>query len=1214
MPEAKIIQISTNQAANSDVIGHMSRLLMQLGLSSDTDFVEPGDAAALRRSLVHGLQSCNVVVTIGSFGQYGVSGAKETVFKALDIPFMEDSVIKERILRFVKAGKLTMTEELESLWAIPRNAEPFPSANGVDSGFGIAAGGQCILMLPSAPDSFHPMAAGDALSYLARFFGLCAIRHRVNCFGLAHRSIVDELYGDILNDNLPLAYPAACHNGLETSLWVTACAATREQAEEICHPAVFRLQQELKDLVYGVDAESMESSVLELLHQRGRTLCMTESYSSGALAQAVERGMELLEGLKSPVQFYGSYMLPDETEEIGLPRRKLRGKDIVTPTGAGMMAEYCRRKGKDNSLGLSLCLDEAVRQVYAALSDGERVYLLIRKLPDDCYGNRAGEYGCLWALKLVQQYFLDPRSLPAGVPVRSAAAGQGFPEAEDPNWEEKMGLPPERNLGRRIVMLLCATVFAASATFLAHQEYLAWNSDQQKTRLETIYLENSSSPSSSSPSASEKINYPAEYLNKFSSLYSINPDIKGWLSIDGTTFSYPVVQSEQDTAESQYYLHRDYNGEYNNHGVPFLDYRADLKKPSDNLVIYGHNMRDGTMFEELLNYKDPDYYRAHPLIRFDSVYEEAEYRVVSVFITNTLKSHGELFEYHNFINSPSDDSFDQFLYGIQIRSILNTGVDVRAGDKLLTLSTCSYEFKGARFVVVARKLRDEETREQAMDVSAVSKNENVLYPDIWYSLYKQEKPNISLMRIVLPKTAQPLDMDLTLSLNRETAPPSELEDITPIPSRKPVNIAQAPSQPEGSEDSQPENGDASSGQAESENTPPELSSVPDASGSMASSSSSEPPESITPSQPSEASQSQSSLEPEPSSQPEPSSSSQAQASLPPVSSSRPAVIKVPSSSSKPIVIRPSSSVPEEDPMIEEEDMPDGTDGDYREDDPAASDSDSSNDGESGGSYNGDETLSVYINGSRHTGSAYDIVCQVVAAEMGAGHKEALKAQAVAAYTYISYENARGVSPSVAAKTATAAVKTAVQEVIGEAIYYKGNLAFACYHATSAGRTNSSKDVWGGSYPYLVSVDSSIDEDAYRYEDTKRISTDVVAAAVEKQLGITLEGDPADWFEVLSYTDGGYNDRMAVGGETQYYYDANRKYYPITGRVLREAVLGLRSACFTVEYLDNRDEFLFTTYGYGHGVGMSQTGAILMANQGDSYVDILEHYFPGTTVR
>ena len=324
---------------------------------------------------------------------------------------------------------------------------------------------------------------------------------------------------------------------------------------------------------------------------------------------------------------------------------------------------------------------------------------------------------------------------------------------------------------------------------------------------------------------------------------------------------------------------------------------------------------------------------------------------------------------------------------------------------------------------------------------------------------------------------------------------------------------------------------------------------------------------------------------------------------------------MPSSSSTGIIIRPpSSSDPEEDPEIEDGEGFDDT-GDEQEEDPPESNSSSDDEDDGpGGSYSGDETLTVYINGSRHTGSAYDIVCQVVAAEMGAGHKEALKAQAVAAYTYISYENARGVSPSVAAKTATAAVKAAVQEVIGEAIYYKGSLAFACYHATSAGRTNSSKDVWGGVYPYLISVDSSIDEEAYRYEDTKRLSSDVVAAAVEKQLGITLDGDPADWFEVLSYTDGGYNNRMSVGGETEYYYDANRKYYPITGRVLREAVLGLRSACFTVEYLEGRDEFLFTTYGYGHGVGMSQTGAMLMANQGDSYVDILEHYFPGTTVR
>lgn len=1215
MPEAKIIQIgSSGQAAASDVTGHMVRILSQLGLSSDTDYVDPGDVPALRRSLVHGLQSCNVVVTIGSFGQYGVSGTKETVFKALGIPFVPVPAVKERVLHFLKAKRIPMTEELESLWSLPRNAEPFPSENGVDSGFGITAGGQCILMLPSDPDSFHPMAAGDALAFLARFFGLESARRRVNCFGLSQQSIVDELYGDILKDNLPLTYPASCHNGLETSLWVTACAATREKAEEICQPAVFRLQQELKDVVYAVDADSMEESVLELLRDRGRTLCLTESYSSGALAQAIERGTERMEGSESPVLFYGSYMLASETAEIGLPRRKLRGRDIVTPAGAGMMAEYCRRKGQENSLGLSLCLDEAVRQVYVALSDGERVYLLIRSLPDDCYGNRAGEYGSLCAMRLVQQYFLNPHALPAGTPVRMAAAGLGFPEAEDPNWEEKLGLPPENNLGRRVVMLVCAVVFAVSASFLGHQKYLAWDSGRQKAELETIYIGGSSQGPSSSQGEPSQDNssqageeYPGEYLHKFSALYDINPDIRGWLSIDGTEFSYPVVQSGQDTAESQYYLRRDFNGDYNTHGVPFLDYRADLKRPSDNLVIYGHNMRDGTMFEELLNYKDLDYYKEHPVIRFDSVYEEAEYRVAAVFITNTLKSHGDLFEYHNFINSPSDDDFDDFIYGVQIRSILNTGVDLRAGDKLLTLSTCSYEFKGARFVVVARKLRDGESPDQARDTSSASKNENVLYPDIWYSLYKQEKPNVSLMRVVLPKVKDTVNLMMAPS---ETAPPSELADVAPLP---PVAVRSDPSsgEPEGG-DGEQSSGDGSEAASSSEAVPPgpsegsSLSSesqvvltVPDSSTSSASISAPEP----LPSSSQEAPEPSSSSE---SSRPESVSSSDS-VPTPAPSSSRPGTITISASSKSGIIIRPASSLPEED--LEE--LPDEKDETGDSEDGDASQED---DPEVGGNYTGDETLSVYINGSRRTDSAYDIVCQVVAAEMGSGHKEALKAQAVAAYTYISYENARGVSPSVAAKSASAAVQAAVGEVIGEALYYKGSLAFTCYHATSAGKTNSSKDVWGGSYPYLVSVDSSIDEDAYRYEDTKRISSEAVAASVEKQLGITLDGDPADWFEVLSYTDGGYNDRMSVGGETQYYYDSNRKYYPITGRVLREAVLGLRSACFTVEYLENRDEFLFTTYGYGHGVGMSQTGAMLMANQGDSYVDILEHYFPGTTVR
>lgn len=1179
MPEAKIIRIGEKStAADTDILSHMRRLLTQLGLSSDSETVEPGDASALRRALANGLRNSNVVITIGSFGHYGIGGAKETIFKALDIPFVPDEHIKQQILQFAKQERMSVSSELEALWMLPQDAESFPAANGVDSGFAIAAGGQCIIMMPSAPESFHMMATGYALPYLARFFGLEAVRHRLSCFGMDQKSICDELYGDILREQLPLVFPTSSRNSLETELWISSSAASAEQAEELCRPVIQRIRKQLGDIVYAVDTENMEQLCLSLLQQKGKSLCIAESYSSGALYQLMQRAS----GSLSPIAFHGGYMLPAETAEIGLPYRKLRGKEIVTPTGAGMLAEYSRRQGSENSLGLSLCLDEPVHQIYTALSDGEQVYFRMTPLPDDCFGNRAAEYGALCALNLLRTYLSTPEELNFSVPVRLALAGKGFPEY--PGWEENIKQDNSVNPIRRLVMLFCVIVFAASITYLGHYYYQAWEYKQQSLELQNLYSVSSES------NADLPDDYPAEYLAKFADLYSINPDIQGWLSIEGTSFSYPVVQSSQDTSDSQYYLRRNFSGNYSDHGVPFLDYRASIKDPSDNLVIYGHNMRDGQMFEELLQYKNLDYYRSHPIIRFDSVYEEAEYKVVAMFITNTLNIHGDIFDYHNFINAESDEDFDRYLYSIQIRSILNTGVDVGPGDQLLTLSTCSYEFKGARFVVVARKVRDGES---AQVDTAASKNDNVLYPDIWYSLYKTEKPNVSLMRAILPTADRSITVPITqLTFQQETAPPSELLEVIPLPGS---SITVVPTV------------DSDSNETFSSSVPPASSSeiLPESSFSQPTSSESASSESISSEPISSEADSSEAISSEPISSgsenissselSENSSSSQEaeEISSSQASSNRPAS----SSSSKPdvIVIRPNSSSSSEDTSsVSEDEWEDSDEEDIEEDN--------------------SQTLSVTCNGKRYTDNAFDILCQVVMAEIGSSKAEAVKAQAVATYTYISYENARGVSPSVVMKTPTTAVKKAVSEVLGEAIYYNGKLAFACYHATSAGRTNSSADVWGGSYPYLISVDSSIDEDAYRYKDTKRISSDAVMKAVEKQLGIELDGDPSEWFEIISYTDGGYNNVVSVGGKTKYYYDATNKSYPITGRVLRESVLGLRSACFEIEYLEDRDEFIFTTYGYGHGVGMSQTGAMLMAAEGSDYIEILEHYFPGTTVQ
>ena len=256
-----------------------------------------------------------------------------------------------------------------------------------------------------------------------------------------------------------------------------------------------------------------------------------------------------------------------------------------------------------------------------------------------------------------------------------------------------------------------------------------------------------------------------------------------------------------------------------------------------------------------------------------------------------------------------------------------------------------------------------------------------------------------------------------------------------------------------------------------------------------------------------------------------------------------------------------------------------------------------------------ETLKVSLNGQVTEGDAYTILCQIVEAETGGSfHTEALKAQAVAAHSYICYENNAGRTPSLNGRTASQKTKDAVDAVLDELLYYNGSVAFTPYHASSAGTTNSSAETWGGSYPYLTNVTSAYDpSSAYRNLQTP-VSVSTVRIKVESYLKITLPDDPALWFADCTVNGGGYVMQVRIP-------DASGKIHTVTGRQIRENILGyaIRSHAFTVAV--NGDNLIFTTNGYGHGVGMSQTGAnAYAANEGWTYAQILSHYYPGTTLK
>lgn len=225
-------------------------------------------------------------------------------------------------------------------------------------------------------------------------------------------------------------------------------------------------------------------------------------------------------------------------------------------------------------------------------------------------------------------------------------------------------------------------------------------------------------------------NYPRAYLTKFASLWEMNEDIVGWLSIDGTKVNYPVVQSD----DNDYYLHKDFSKADNKHGIPFADCRVDISIPSTNIPIYSHNMKDGQMFGELINYQDLNYYKQHPVVNFDSLYEEGKYKIVAMFIASTLPEHAPNFEYHNFIQANSDEELMNFANEVLSRSLIVTGVDIQPGDQLITLSTCTYDFKEARFAIVARRVREGES--ETVNTAAAHINPNPVMPKAWYEAKK----------------------------------------------------------------------------------------------------------------------------------------------------------------------------------------------------------------------------------------------------------------------------------------------------------------------------------------------------------------------------------------------------------------------------------------------------------------------------------------------
>lgn len=181
--------------------------------------------------------------------------------------------------------------------------------------------------------------------------------------------------------------------------------------------------------------------------------------------------------------------------------------------------------------------------------------------------------------------------------------------------------------------------------------------------------------------------------------YEINNDLVGWMEIPGTKINYPVVQSPY---EANFYLRRNFLKENATCGTLYVREACDVFRPSDNVTIYGHNMRNGTMFADLHKYEKKAFWEGNKYIYFDTLYEYHTYEIFAVFISSADLSVG--FSYHIFDDAKNQAEFDAFVSTCKEMSLYDTGITPQYGEKLITLSTCDKSIDNGRFVVVARRV------------------------------------------------------------------------------------------------------------------------------------------------------------------------------------------------------------------------------------------------------------------------------------------------------------------------------------------------------------------------------------------------------------------------------------------------------------------------------------------------------------------------------
>jgi len=696
---------------------YLSKRLKRLGVNVTRQISISDDATRIKNCIRAALERADLIITTGGLGGTDDDITREAVSDLLGLPLQRDEELYTSIKEYFAAKNEELPDSAGKEADVIKGAKVLRNTAGLAPGQYIASKDKAILLLPGPPYELRAVFEGEA-ERLISGKGEHIVTETVNVFGISE-SALNDIIKTVDCSNAVIGTYA--RNG-ELFAEVTFSASSYSEASEAAKKVADRISQAIGEFAYGRNCETIADEVVRLLSEKKMVVTTAESCTGGLLAKRITDINGASGVFEQGVTAYANAI---KQSALRVNPAVLKKYGAVSPQAAADMAAGALFTSKaDIAISITGYAgddDPQKGKVFICLYDGVGCFVRQLSLSDPRYSRaRIREIAVLHAFDMIRRRvtgldIVTNRWRAEGDSVMpDIKIGPFYVKQKDNGKDKKKGFFPRRytfdprrtafnwsNLVRVVAFCMAFVVLVISSSYILN-DYMerrrnreASNTAQEMFKDPQSYIENED--------PTFVYTGPSDVMENFHVLYMQNPDIVGWISLkksNGAAFiDYPVVQS----LDNDHYLRRSFFGDYATGGTIFMDYRCNATIFSKNSVIYGHNMKDNSMFAQLLKYGNASFYNSAPIIDYSTLYGEHKFKIFAAFYTTTD---------FNYIQVSFADrkEFLALVAEARARSVIDTNVDVTVDDSIITLSTCAYidGIEDARFVVMGRLVRDGE--------------------------------------------------------------------------------------------------------------------------------------------------------------------------------------------------------------------------------------------------------------------------------------------------------------------------------------------------------------------------------------------------------------------------------------------------------------------------------------------------------------------------